>query len=295
MNKDIQKKRLVIYLLFSYGLVWIPTIAFALAGGKYDDPLMTLIISYSMLCPSAAVLITRKLTKEGISAIGEDSLQLGIDWKDKKWRWYLFAFLAPSIYCELGYLLIFAAFPETYNPSGFDALGIPRGALVLLTISGWVTGIIASIGALGEEIGWRTYMYPKLEKVMGSTGAIVLGGIIWAIWHFPANTMGHNFGRGYWGEPWSGYIVFTINCIAMGALLYFVTKKTGSVWPAVIMHAVNNSGNRPLALCCDLEKMPGILSEPPMQTLISGIPLFIMGAIAIILLSKSENKTVDWK
>lgn len=284
MNKDILKKRLAIYLLFCFGLVWIPTIVFAICGGKYEDPVMTLIVSCSMLCPTVAVLITRKLTKEGISVVGEGSLQLGIDLKNRKWLWYLFAFLAPSIYCELGYLLVLIIFPETYNPAGFDALGISRGALVLLTISGWVSGIIASIGALGEEVGWRSYMYPKLEKIIGPMGAVVIGGIIWSVWHFPANTMGHNFGTEYWGEPWSGYFAFTISCISMGALLYYVTKKTCSVWPAAIMHAVNNSGNRPLALCCDMEKLPGILAEPPIQTLLSGIPLIIMGLIAIRLL-----------
>lgn len=295
MHKKIMKKQLLIFLLFSFGLVWIPTIAFALSGGKYEGPLMNLILSYSMLCPAIAVLITRKLTKEGLPVVGENSLQLGIDLKNKKWIWYLFAFLAPSIYSELGYVLMMLVFPETYNPAGFDVLGIPRVSLVLVTISGWVTAVIASIGALGEEIGWRTYLYPKLEKMMGPVGSILAGGTIWGIWHFPANTMGHNYGTGYWGEPWTGYIVFTVMCIAMGAMLYLVTKKTGSVWPAAIMHAVNNSGNYPLALCCDMEKLSGIWEEPTMQMLFTGIPQIIMGIIAVVMICKmtKTEKSVE--
>ena len=64
-----------------------------------------------------------------------------------------------------------------------------RWALVLVTMSGWSTAIIASIGALGEELGWRTYMYPKLEKLIGPAGSVIVGGIIWGIWHFPATIM----------------------------------------------------------------------------------------------------------
>jgi membrane protease YdiL (CAAX protease family) len=31
-------------------------------------------------------------------------------------------------------------------------------------------------------------------------------------------------------------------CILLGILLTFITEKSGSVWPAAIMHAVNNAG-----------------------------------------------------
>lgn len=65
MNKNLLKKRLVIYLILSFGFVWIPTIVFAVCGGTYEDPAMQLLLSYSMLCPAIAVLITRKVTGEG--------------------------------------------------------------------------------------------------------------------------------------------------------------------------------------------------------------------------------------
>ena len=296
MNKSVVIKRLAIYLLLSFGLVWVPTFVFDLSVGEYTDPLMNLIISFSMIAPAIAVLITRKVTKEGFPVVGKDALQLGISLKNKKWKWYLFAFLAPTIYSELGYLITFILFPNTYNPEIFESLGMSRWALVLVTMSGWSTAIIASIGALGEELGWRTYMYPKLEKLLGPAGSVIVGGIIWGIWHFPANNMGHNFGTDYWGEPWSGYISFTICTITMGALLYLVTKKTGSVWPATIMHAVNNASSFPLAYFFDAEKLPGILKEPPVMLLITSVPQIVMGIIATVLMckrKKGENEQLD--
>ena len=265
MNKNLTKKRLFIYLFISFALVWIPTIAYGVNGGIYDSPMMNLILAYSMLCPGMAVLITRRITKEGIALVGKDSLQLGIDFTNKKWIWFVVGFIAPVLYCDLGQLLFMAIFPETYHPAGFDAIELSGGYLVLISVSGWVTGIVGSFGALGEEIGWRTYLYPKLEELMGPVKAVIVGGIIWGAWHYPAICMGHTFGTGYWGEPWSGFFVFTVSSISMGALLYLVTKKTGSVWPAAIMHAVNNSGTRALILCLDTGALTGIWAKMPVQ------------------------------
>ena len=183
-----------------------------------------------------------------------------------------------------------AIFPETYNPAGFDAVGLPRIALLLLPISGWTTGIVGSIGALGEEIGWRTYLYPKLEELMGPVGSVIVGGIIWGIWHYPAILQGHTFGTDYWGAPWSGFFVFTFSCVTMGALLYLVTKKTGSIWPAAIMHAVNNSGARAFGLCLDAEVLTGIWAEKPIQIFMGDVVLNIMGVIAIVMLVKMKKK-----
>ena len=290
MNKKLTKKRLLIYLAFSFALVWVPMIIYFATGGKYDNPMMNCILAYSMLCPSIAVLLTRKITKEGIPLIGKDSLQLGINLKNKRWIWFLLGFVAPVIYWDLGQLVFMAIFPETYNPAGFDAVGLPRIALFLLPIFGWVTGIVGSIGALGEEIGWRTYLYPKLEELMGPVGSVIVGGIIWGVWHYPAILQGHNFGTDYWGAPWSGFFEFTFSCVTMGALLYLVTKKTGSIWPAAIMHAVNNSGARAFGLCLDTEVLTGIWAEEPIQIFMGNVVLNIMGVIAIVMLVKMKKE-----
>lgn len=289
MNKALTMKRLAIYLAISFLLVWVPMIAYFAGDGTYDSPMMQLILAYSMLCPSIAVLITRKVTKEGISVVGENSLQLGITLKNKKWIWFVLGFIAPFIYWDMGQLIFMAIFSETYNPAGFDAMGIPRAALILLPLSGVTTGIVGSIGALGEEIGWRTYLYPKLESLMGPVGSVIVGGIIWGVWYYPAIYMGHGFGTGYWGAPWSGFFVFTFSCVTRGALLYLLTKKTGSVWPAAIMHAVNNSGARALGTCLNTDALTGIWAETPVYIFMGDIVLNIMGIIAIVMIVKMEK------
>ena len=79
----------------------------------------------------------------------------------------------------------------------------------------------------------------------------------------------------------------------MGALLYLVTKKTGSVWPATIMHTVNNANSFPLAYFFDAEKLPGILKEPPVMMLIISVPQIIMGMIATMLICKMKKEEAE--
>ena len=35
----------------------------------------------------------------------------------------------------------------------------------------------------GEEFGWRAYMNQKMEPLLGTTGTVIVGGIIWGVWH----------------------------------------------------------------------------------------------------------------
>ena len=292
MNRKMTKKRLCVYLLVTFGVTWIPTILFSVNGGEYNSGAMEFILTFSMLCPAAAMLVTRFITKEGYSVNGRGFLQLGIDFNKRKWKWYLFAILIPIIYLDLGQGLMYLLFPKCFNPEMLEVYGVSEGTLWMYPIVGITSTVMLSIGALGEELGWRGYMIPKLEELFGIKKAIIVGGIIWGIWHFPANYMGHNFGTGYWGEPWSGFVVFTIFTVFVGALLVLVTVKTGSIWPATFLHAVNNSGSNMLAAYYDREQLTGIWREPVVSAMIQFVPVIILGIYSIIILCRDKEKTL---
>lgn len=292
MNRKMVKKRLTIYLLIAFGLVWIPTIIFTTNGGQYESGAMDFILTYSMLCPGIAVIITRFATKEGYSVNGRGFLQLGIDFHKGKWKWYLFAMMIPIVYMDLGAALMYLLFPKCFNPDMLEIYGVSRENLWMYPIVGITSTVMLSVGALGEELGWRGYMIPKLEELFGTKKAIIIGGVIWGIWHYPANYAGHNFGTGYWGEPWSGFFVFTVYTVFVGALLVFVTKKTNSIWPATFLHAVNNSGANTLSAYYDRSQLTGIWSESVVSATIQMLPVFVLGIIAIVIMCSDKEKTL---
>lgn len=290
MNKKMTIIRLTVYLVLSFGLVWIPTILYTANGGIYESPYMQAILTYSMLCPSIAMVLTRWITKEGFTFVGEGSMKIGISLQNKKWIFYAVAILLPYLYRELGSVLTLLAFPNAFNSEKVKEIGIPQEALWMLPLALIASCCLYSVGALGEEAGWRGYMMPKLQELFGIKGAVLTGGIIWGIWHFPANMAGHNFGTDYWGEPWSGFVSFTIFTVAAGAILTWLTIKSGSVWPAAFMHAVNNGGGSILSLYLDDSKITGWLAEPPVLAAYQSIPVLIIAVLMVIDLCRPEKK-----
>ena len=281
--------RLGIYLLISFAIPWTMAITFALNGGKYESATMQFIMMFSMLCPSIAMLLTRGITKEDFLLTGENSMMLGISLKNKKWIWYVAAFALPFVYNDLSTLLLFLFQPECFDVTMLEKNGVDGGILWLVPVAMITSAATLSFGALGEEAGWRGYMMPKLEELFGTGWSVLIGGVIWGVWHFPINMMGHNFGTGYWGEPWSGFISFTIFTIFVGAILTLLTKKTGSIWPATFLHAVNNTGASVLGAFANKDNATGIFNDPVLGGTILKIPVIVLGIIAIIMMCKKKT------
>lgn len=250
------KKRLLIYLglTFSLTLLWFfitnPT------GETWQDmgQTKTSLVALGMMFPVISNVLTRILTKEGFAFSGDDNSLFGIVLKDGKWIYFLIACFLPWIYTELSNALELLICPSEFDPEYFLSLGIEKRLLPILPVNAIVAGTIGSFAAFGEEGGWRGYMMPKLLRVTGRKRALLTGGVIWGLWHAPLTAIGHNFGTDYPGFPYVGIISMCIFCTLLGILLTFVTEKSGSVWPAAIMHAVSNAGPSILQGYIDPEK-----------------------------------------
>ena len=258
MNKT-ELKRLLIYLAFSFGLAYAWFFVTNMKFVKWQDlsnPMQSF-IALGMLAPLLSHILTRLVTKEGFKLSGKDSMMLGISFKNGKWIFFLIAILLPWIYLELSNALTILFFRELYDPEYYVSLEIDKRLLNIFPLAAIVSGVFGSFAAFGEEAGWRGYMMPKLLKLFGadedtslSKGkklratilACITGGIIWGLWHAPLTCIGHNFGTDYPGFPFVGIARMCLFCTLMGIMLTFVTVKSGSVWPAAIMHAVNNAG-----------------------------------------------------
>lgn len=278
---NIEKKRLLIYLGLAFGMAWLVFFVFTLTGHTWSGstPEMMSLVSLGMLAPTAAHIITRKITGEGFRLSGKDSMMLGIDLKGKKWLFFLVAVILPVIYATLGDVIIWLSCPEAFGITDvrpFVAITYPLLAVV--------SGVVLSFAALGEELGWRGYMMPKLIELIGMPKAIITGGIIWGLWHAPLTCVGHNYGMDYPGFPYVGIILMCLMCMALGTVLTYVTIKTGSIWPAAFMHAVNNSSPSVMVVFMNHDvKIPIWLHA------ISSFPLILISLLCLFLLAGKKS------
>ncbi len=291
VDKKTEKKRLLIFLMFSFGMTWV---IFFLAIGKgmiwdSSDTAMEQFVGLGMLMPFAANLITRKLTKEGFAMTGTDSLLLGIHFKNGKWKYYIFALLIPWLYLECNYSLQLLFAPDAYDTGIAQSTGMGNGVLIAFPLISISSATILSFAALGEEEGWRGYMMPKLIHIMGFKKALLVGGVIWGFWHAPLTCIGHNFGTDYPGFPYVGILMMCLMCTLTGILLTYVTMKTESIWPAVFLHAVNNAGPSVLKFYVNEDVVIEKLLHPIMIWFFLLIPVAVVDVLILFSIRKMKG------
>ncbi|MBO5452166.1 MAG: CPBP family intramembrane metalloprotease [Lachnospiraceae bacterium] len=291
MDKKLESKRLFLYLALSFFLTWIVFFTYIITGHKWDgsNPRMEGLSALGMLIPVLAHVLTRWITKEGFPLTGKGSMMLGISLKNKKWMFYLFALFMPWIYFEIGHGLSLLIYPDLFDPEYYKVMGIAKNMIPLLPLAAIINGAIGSFAAFGEEGGWRGYMMPKLIELVGTKKAVFIGGIIWGVWHAPLTCVGHNFGLDYPGFPYLGILIMCVDCTFMGVMLIYITQKTNSIWPATIMHAVNNANPSILAVYINTERAAEVMPNPIVGFVILLIPTIVIGSICLVLLCREKG------
>jgi membrane protease YdiL (CAAX protease family) len=85
------------------------------------------------------------------------------------------------------------------------------------------------IGSVAEEIGWRGFLLPNLQKKHTPFASSIIVGILWGVWHL--NFMGGIL----------GFILYTITIIEMSILMSWVyNKSNGSMLLMTLWHLVFN-------------------------------------------------------
>ncbi|MBQ6170799.1 MAG: CPBP family intramembrane metalloprotease [Ruminococcus sp.] len=220
--------RIVLYIVLAYLPVYVLGFAFSDKEGGLTSALAG---NSLMLFPAIAVIITRLITKEGF----KDAL-LGTG-RRKSGKYYAAAVIFPVLLPLISGLILhlFIVKSGSIGDSAFCDNGMLTAALLLTAPA---TGLAMAAHGFGEELGWRGYLTPKLEELMPTPLAIVVTGIIWALWHGPLLAYGYDFGRDYDFFPYGGFIAMIVMCIALSAFLTWLTKRTDSVYPAALCHMV---------------------------------------------------------
>lgn len=91
-------------------------------------------------------------------------------------------------------------------------------------------------GALGEEIGWRGFAYPKLKALMNPYVATLILGLIWSLWHLPLFYM---VGTVQSHLPMYQFIMQ--NTLIAFLYLWLFEKIKGNLWLIIYLHAIGNT------------------------------------------------------
>ena len=152
--------------------------------------------------------------------------------------------------------------------------------------------VVQSIGLLGEELGWRGYMNQKMEPLLDTVGTCLVGGIVWGLWHLPMDIAGYLNGNGTLTEALGSAFGRLAMLTCFGAFLMWLTKKTDSVFPAVIAHFMYNESQGAVMSLLVQGNIPKDASLPLWTDVVRYLPLLVIAVIFMILLLKNKKKEI---
>jgi len=221
LSSVVKRHPIITFVVQAYALSWI-----------LESPLVFLTDSLS----DAQALVLRILASNVPSVVAIVLTAMVFGWGALRkllgrlliWRvsplWYLVVILGPVV-------LVAGVLPLNALLGGPAlSLGMPLlGVAIFLAFS------IFPGSALGEEIGWRGYVLPRLQTRMSALSASLILAPIWALWHLPLWLQGKSF------QTPTLFAGFVVSAFALSILLTWVYNSTGgSLLLVVLLHATVN-------------------------------------------------------
>jgi uncharacterized protein len=257
---------LIAFFVLAYGWTWgLGAVSYALMQrGAIPDPAVGVLETAVGFGPVLAALVVT--ATQGRRALVELLAQL------VRWRvspvWYLVAVYGPALVAVAGAMVWYGPAALAYDRiwPAIITRYLPFALMTLVTA-----------GPIQEELGWRGFALPRLQRRLGAAaGTAVLGGL-WAFWHLPNVLF-----RG-WDAPMTGWFLLATFLTAF-AYTWLVNGARGSVLLAMLLHASINTSTRLVSTLVPDAALPTI------EAASHGILALAYGVVAIVLLAVTRGR-----
>src|SRR5829696_2630975 len=217
----VKRHPIIAFFVLAYALAWIIESPLVFLTDSISDTQGLVIVILASNVPSAVAIVLTAII------FGRGSLRklLGrlLIWRVNP-LWYLGVVLGPV--ALVGGMVAL----NTLLGGPALSLGMP-----LVSVAIFFGLSIFPGSALGEEIGWRGYVLPRLQSRMSALSAALLIAPIWGLWHLPLWLTGDPV------KTPTFYVAFFASVFPMSVLLTWVYNSTGgSLLMVVILHATVN-------------------------------------------------------
>ena len=233
MQEEIfNKKQTFRYLIWTFGIAYLIQAAVAVMYANGLTIAYQLVMMAMMFVPLLGTLLSGYKLRN-------------IGWRPRfrgNLKPILIAWLSPVVLTAIGAAVYFLLFPSHLDLSGnslssiagvdavaqLEAQGISYPIYILITVASSVTyaPAINIFLAVGEEAGWRGFLYPQLKAKFSKRTAWIIGGVIWGMWHWPLiGLIGYEYGSDYFGFPALGMLAFCVITVALGIISDWLYEK----------------------------------------------------------------------
>ena len=188
MNKSFLRQQIVAHPIISFftlaalisWVIWIPLIQPLQGLMTFDVPIWAIVLLIvGATGPSLAGLLVAycQNCRSGIRSL----FKLFTIWR-VGWRWYVLVLGLPVLFFWLTiavHALLTGEQPQLDTSLGW--LLLPN--LVLAFAVRFLVAL--PTGPLAEEMGWRGFALPQLQRQTNSLNASLIIGVAWGLWHLP--------------------------------------------------------------------------------------------------------------
>lgn len=250
MSMSTRTRATVWFLALTFLVNWgMVAIYYGMGGRLASRGFIVLTIAYMLVPALAAIFVQKVMLREGV--IGPLGVTLHLNW------WWLLAWVLPLFFAlaTFGVSLLLPGVdfakdmtvglmsvrdrmsPEQYEVFHRSVVRNPAIiTLLVLLLQSIVGGLINSIFAFGEELGWRGFLLRQFAR-LGFWRMSALIGAIWGIWHAPLILMGYNYPR----HPFAGVGMMVLFTLLFTPLITYIRLRGRSVLPAALMHGTFNA------------------------------------------------------
>ena len=224
-NPLIRRRSLLGYFCLACGiswLLWLPALLARFQGqaAQADNTLLFFLGSFGPLL--AALMLTAY--SEGVAGVRKLLKYL------LKWRvgliWYaiaLYGFLVLGLLTLL--VLGISSLQDVLSRLPKALIAVPKNVIAVFLVR----------GPLGEELGWRGYALPRLEKTRSAWRASLILGVLWSLWHWPLMLI-----PGWRSDLPIGIflILYLLYIVPLAVIFTWVYNQTnGSVLITMLLHS----------------------------------------------------------
>ncbi|MCX6689299.1 MAG: type II CAAX endopeptidase family protein [Methanoregula sp.] len=242
--------------VISAGILIFEMVFFPILGTVGPYPILSVVTSFGSLALVFVLNLKGKWRTNLISA----KLSFG----KNRWLYLILSLIFSSVYISALLISYFLGLSLPFGGFNLSLFFSSLGFSLLTLVITWPV-------YFGEEYGWRFYLQDRMFALFGRYTGVVLIGLIWGLWHAPMMLIGMNFPNESFIPANAVYLVYTI---IMSVVFGYAVLKTGSIWIAVLLHALT-----------DMIVNAGRVSISGADTIVSFLPVVvILGVMAFILL-----------
>jgi membrane protease YdiL (CAAX protease family) len=181
------------FYILAFVISWIgliPGVLVSRGVAQFDNPYVHLLGILFSIGPALAAVIMSQIT-QGKTGV-QNLLRALLKWR-VGWVWYIAALLGPMVIFMAGQFIT-KIMGLTVASSELESNPFLLGSAIFTVI----------LSNTGEEIGWRGFALPHLQKRYNALAASLIVGLLWSLWHLPL-------------------VFLTSNLMAQSPLLWFIS------------------------------------------------------------------------